>query len=95
MPGRFLSREPATFRIFTSCWRNHAMTLSTSIGLPPVQRAYVLGLLLTGARPGELLGLRWEDVNTQWKSLSIRDKDESKGGRNGTSLIPLIPFLFH
>ncbi|OJU88978.1 MAG: preprotein translocase [Burkholderiales bacterium 66-5] len=65
------------------------------LGLNPTVRAYLLALLLTGARTGELLGLRWDDVNTQWKSLSIRDKDESKGGKDGTRLIPLTPYVHH
>ena len=46
-------------------------------------------MLLTGARPGEVLGLRWEDVNTQWKGIAIRDKVE------GTREIPLTPYVAH
>ncbi len=61
----------------------------------PAVRVYLLALLLTGARPGELLALRWEDVNTQWKGLTIRDKDASKGGRDGTRQIPLTPYVWH
>jgi len=51
--------------------------------------AYLQTLLLIGARPGEVLGLRWEDVNTQWKGLTIRDKVE------GERVIPLTPFVAH
>ena len=61
----------------------------------PAVRAYLLGLLLTGARPGELLALRWEDVNTTWKGLTIRDKDASKGGADGVRIIPLTPYVHH
>ena len=57
--------------------------------------AYLQCLLLTGARPGELLGLRWGGVNEQWRGLSIRDKDESKGGKDGTREIPLTPYVHH
>jgi integrase len=46
-------------------------------------------MLLTGARPGEVLTLRWEDVNTQWKGIAIRDKVE------GTREIPLTPYVAH
>jgi integrase len=49
--------------------------------------AYLQGLVLTGARPGELLRLRWADVNTRWRSLVIRDKVE------GDRVIPLTPYL--
>ncbi|NNM65473.1 MAG: tyrosine-type recombinase/integrase [Burkholderiales bacterium] len=46
-------------------------------------------MLLTGARPGEVLSLRWEDMNTQWKSITIRDKVE------GERMIPLTPYVAH
>ncbi len=53
----------------------------------PVIAAYLQTLLLTGARPGEVLALRWEDMNTQWKGLTIRDKVE------GVRVIPMTPFV--
>lgn len=53
----------------------------------PVAGAYLQTLLLTGARPGEVLGLRWEDVNTKWRGLTIRDKVE------GERVIPLTPYV--
>ena len=46
-------------------------------------------MLLTGARPGEVLALRWEDINTQWKGINIRDKVE------GTREIPATPYMLH
>jgi integrase len=46
-------------------------------------------MLLTGSRPGEVLTLRWEDVNTQWKGIAIRDKVD------GTREIPLTPYVAH
>lgn len=46
-------------------------------------------MLLTGARPGEVLALRWDDVNWQWKGLNIRDKVEGKRE------IPLTPYVAH
>jgi len=49
--------------------------------------AYLQTLLLTGARRGEVLALRWEDVNTKWKGLTIRDKVE------GERVIPLTPYV--
>ena len=55
----------------------------------PVIAACLQMMLLTGARPGEVLGLRWEDVNTQWKGISIRDKVE------GTREIPATPYTLH
>jgi len=53
----------------------------------PVVSAYLQTMLLTGARPGEALTLRWQDVDTQWKSMTIRDKDE------GDRVIPLTPYV--
>lgn len=55
----------------------------------PCIATYLQMLLLTGARPGEVLALRWEDVNTQWKGISIRDKVEGKRE------IPLTPYIAH
>lgn len=53
----------------------------------PVIAACLQVMLLTGARPGEVLALRWEDVNTQWKGIAIRDKVE------GAREIPLTPYV--
>jgi len=55
----------------------------------PVTSAYLQTLLLTGARPGEVLEMRWEDVETRWKGLRIRDKVE------GERTIPLTPYVSH
>jgi integrase len=55
---------------------------------PPAVSAYLQGLLLTGARREELAGLRWQDVDFQWKSMKISDKVEESG-----RIIPLTPYL--
>ena len=54
-----------------------------------VQSAYLQALLLTGARRRELAALRWEDVDFQWLSMTIRDKVE------GERTIPLCPYVAH
>ena len=53
----------------------------------PVQSAYLQALLLTGARRRELGALRWDDVDFQWLSLTIRDKVE------GERTVPLAPYV--
>lgn len=58
------------------------------IGNPAIA-AYLQAMLLTGARPGELLALRWEDVNMAWRGLTIHDKVE------GSRVIPLTPYVHH
>jgi integrase len=55
----------------------------------PVIAAYLQTLLLTGARPGEVLALRWEEINLKWRGLTIRDKVE------GERVIPLTPYVSH
>ena len=51
--------------------------------------AYLQVVLLTGARPGEVMTLRWSDLNEQWKGITIRDKVE------GERIIPLTPYVHH
>lgn len=55
----------------------------------PVIAACLQFMLLTGARPGEVLTLRWRDVNTKWKGINIRDKVE------GEREIPATPYMLH
>jgi integrase len=55
----------------------------------PTIAAYLQTLLLTGARPGEVLAVKWDDVNTKWKGLTIRDKVE------GERVIPLTAYVHH
>lgn len=54
-----------------------------------VQSTYLQGLLITGARREELAGLKWEDVDLRWRSITLDDKVEGTGGRT----IPLPPYL--
>ncbi|RFC31626.1 MAG: Integrase [Candidatus Nitrotoga sp. SPKER] len=51
--------------------------------------SYLQALLLTGARPNELITTRWIDVDFQWNSLTIKDKVE------GMRVIPLTPYVAH
>ena len=55
----------------------------------PVISAYLQSLLLTGARPNEMITVRWADVDFQWGSMTIRDKVE------GLRVIPLTPYVAH
>ena len=63
-------------------------TAVKKIGNPTIA-AYLQVLLLTGARPGEVMTLRWPDLNAQWKGITIRDKVE------GERIIPLTPYVHH
>jgi integrase len=55
----------------------------------PVIAAYLQCLLLTGARREELTGLKWDDVNFQWRGMSIKDKVD------GIRAVPLTPYVAH
>lgn len=55
----------------------------------PVIGAYLQCLLLTGARREELAELKWEDVNFQWRGMSMKDKVE------GSREVPLKPYVMH
>ena len=67
-----------------AAWFTHVRQLQN-----PCIAAVLQVMLWTGARPGEVLALRWEDVNTQWHGLSIRDKVD------GERAIPLTPYVAH
>lgn len=53
----------------------------------PVISAALQVMLLTGARPNEVLDIQWDDINWQWKGMQIRDKVE------GDREIPLTPYV--
>jgi integrase len=53
----------------------------------PVIAAYLQIVLLTGGRREEIAGLKWTDVDFQWKSLRIADKVE------GERSIPMTPHV--
>ncbi len=53
----------------------------------PTVSACLQMMLLTGARPGEVLSLKWDDINTKWRGIQIRDKVE------GAREIPLTPYM--
>ncbi len=55
----------------------------------PVIAAYLQCLLLTGARREELAELKWEDVNFQWRGLTLKDKIED------VRPVPLTPYVAH
>lgn len=56
------------------------------IGNPTIS-ACLQVLLLTGARLNEVMTMRWDDVNFQWKGISINDKVEE------SREIPLTPYV--
>ncbi len=77
-------KQDALLKEQLPAWFEHVRQIQN-----PVNSAYLQVLLLTGARPGEVLALRWDDINTQWRGLSIRDKVE------GERTIPLTPYVSH
>jgi integrase len=82
--GRAGVKQDALLREQLPVWFDAVQRISN-----PVTAAYLQTLLLTGARPGEVLGLHWDDVNIKWKGLTIRDKVE------GERVIPLTPYVSH
>ena len=82
--GRAKPKDDNLERGQLAAWFKHVRLLPN-----PSAAAYLQTLLLTGARPGEVIGIRWEDLDTQWGGLTIRDKVE------GERVIPLTPYVQH
>ena len=80
--GKASAKQDALLKEQLSAW----FAAVRAIGNPTVS-AYLQTLLLTGARPGEVLAMRWDDLSTQWQGLTIRDKVE------GERIIPLTPYV--
>ncbi|MES2184086.1 MAG: tyrosine-type recombinase/integrase [Pseudomonadota bacterium] len=53
----------------------------------PVIAAALQVMLLTGARPNEILNMRWDHLDLKWRGLTIADKVE------GMRVIPLTPYV--
>jgi integrase len=53
----------------------------------PVIAAYLQTALLTGARREEVAGIKWQDVDFVWGSITLKDKV------SGTRIVPLTPFV--
>ena len=82
--GKAKAKTDSLLREQLSAWFAAVRGLSN-----PSACAYLQTLLLTGARPGEVLEMRWADLNHQWRGLTIRDKVE------GERVIPLTPYVTH
>lgn len=76
------AKDDALLREQLPAWFDAVRSLSS-----PVASAYLQILLLTGPRPGELIELQWQNIDWQWKSLTIKDKIE------GERTIPLTPYV--
>lgn len=52
-----------------------------------VQRAALICMLMNGSRPGEMLQLKWSDIDFEWDTIKIIDKVDQ-----WERVIPLTPF---
>lgn len=82
--GKSKPKNDALLREQLSVWFDAVRKLPN-----PTTSAYLQTLLMVGCRPGELLTLRWDDINWQWRGMTIRDKVE------GERVIPLTPYVSH
>jgi integrase len=82
--GEALPKRDALERGQLAAWFDAVRNLTN-----PTPAAYLQVLLLTGARPGEVLAMRWDDINVKWKGLTLRDKVDGSDIR----VIPLTPYV--
>jgi len=82
--GKPIAKNDALQREQLPAWFNAVKQIQN-----PVISAYLQALLLTGARPNELISVRWADIDFQWKTITIKDKVED------FRIIPLTPYAAH
>lgn len=82
--GKAGAKQDALLREQLAAWFEAVRALRN-----PTISAYLQVVLLTGARPGEIQIMEWEDINTQWRGMTIRDKVE------GERVIPLTPYIHY
>ena len=82
--GKPATKSDVLQREQLAAWFTHVRQIQN-----PTIAAVLQVMLLTGARPGEVLAMRWDDLDTQWKGLTIRDKVE------GLRIIPATPYVLH
>lgn len=82
--GKPQTKQDALRKEQLSAWFDAVTKIDNAVVAAALQT-----ILLTGARPGEVLSLQWDDLNTRWRGLTIRDKVE------GTREIPLTPYVHH
>ena len=82
--GKPISKDDALERGQLAAWFTHVQKIKN-----PVIAAALQVMLFTGARPGEVLVMRWEHVNLRWNSRTMRDKYE------GSRIIPATPYVRH
>jgi integrase len=81
--GKAGSKKDVLLREQMAAWFSAVRALPS-----PVTAAYLQTLLLIGSRRGELLPLKWTDLDERWKGITIRDKVE------GVRQIPLTPYVW-
>lgn len=84
--GRAQAKSDALLKEQLPAWFREVHRMSNKVTSACLQM-----MLLTGARPGEILALRWDDVDTKWGLLTLRETTEHSKGRQ----IPLPPYLAH
>jgi len=80
---RFLSREEAARLLATLDAMEAESTVSSA------HADIVRLLLLTGARKGEIVGLRWSEVDLERRRLVLPPERTKAGGKTGVRRIPL------
>ncbi len=78
------AKRDALLREQLKPWFHEVLAISN-----PVQRAYLVTLLMLGARPGEVLALKWADIDESRRSVTLRDK--AARGRRSEDRVREVP----
>lgn len=89
-PRRLRLKRPARNQVVAPTWAEMDAAIREC---PPVHRYLAVVLRFTGLRVGQVMGLRWDDLDLERGELNIRGELGKSAGERAGRVIPISPHL--